>query len=150
MKIIIKGFIVIAILISLNQKSFSQEESEDTIVTIVEVAPKFPGGETARINFLKQNIEYPELAREQGIQGTVYVTFVIRNDGSLSDIGILRGIGGGCDEEVIRVIKLMPKWEPGYQRGKAVNVQFNMPMKFTLEGNRKKKEKKKKRRIWKN
>ena len=74
------------------------------------------------------------MARESGIQGTVYVTFVVEHDGSVTDVRILRGIGGGCDEEAVRVINSMPKWNAGKQRGKPVRVQFNMPIKFTLQG----------------
>lgn len=74
------------------------------------------------------------MARESGIQGTVYVTFVVERNGNVTDVRVLRGIGGGCDEEAVRVIKAMPKWNPGKQRGKPVRVQFNMPIKFTLAG----------------
>jgi len=74
------------------------------------------------------------MARESGIQGTVYVTFVVERNGNVTDVKILRGIGGGCDEEALRVVQNMPKWEPGKQRGKPVRVQFNMPIKFTLAG----------------
>ncbi|MBC8147032.1 MAG: energy transducer TonB [Bacteroidetes bacterium] len=102
------------------------------IFTVVEKNPSFPGGDEARINFLRKNIIYPEMARESGIQGTVHLTFVVETNGSVSKVSVLRGIGGGCDEEAIRVIKAMPKWEPGKQRGKPVRVQFNMPIKFTL------------------
>ena len=73
------------------------------------------------------------MARESGIQGVVYVTFVVEPDGSISNVRVIRGIGGGCDEEAIRVVKMMPKWIPGNQRGKPVRVQFNMPIKFTLQ-----------------
>ena len=108
--------------------------AEMEIFTVVEAMPTFPGGDSERMRFLQDNIKYPQMARESGIQGTVYVTFVVEPNGSVSDVRILRGIGGGCDEEAIRVIKLMPKWEPGMQRGKPVRVQFNMPIKFTLQG----------------
>jgi len=77
-------------------------------------------------------MKYPKKAKEQGIQGRVYITFVVEPSGSVTNIQLLRGIGGGCDEEAIRVVKLMPKWEPGTQRGQAVRVQFNMPIKFSL------------------
>jgi periplasmic protein TonB len=86
------------------------------------------------MKFLQDNIKYPQMARESGIQGTVYVTFVVERNGSVTDVKILRGIGGGCDEEAVRVVQNMPKWEPGKQRGKPVRVQFNMPIKFTLAG----------------
>ena len=115
---------------------FDDEEEivEAEIFTVVEESPSFPGGDVARIKFLQKNIEYPQMARESGIQGTVYVTFVVEPNGSVSGVRILRGIGGGCDEEAIRVIKAMPKWNAGKQRGKPVRVQFNMPIKFTLQG----------------
>ena len=74
------------------------------------------------------------MARESSIQGTVYATFVVERDGSVTDVRVLRGIGGGCDEEALRVIKAMPRWTPGKQRGKPVRVQFTMPIKFTLAG----------------
>jgi len=96
--------------------------------------PSFPGGEAARMKFLQENINYPQMARESGIQGTVYVTFVVEPSGAVSDVRILRGIGGGCDEEAVRVVQSMPEWFPGKQLGKAVRVQFNMPIKFTLQG----------------
>ncbi len=110
------------------------EEVEMEIFTVVESMPQFPGGDAERMKFLQKNIKYPQMARESGIQGTVYVTFVVEPDGSVSDVRILRGIGGGCDEEAMRVINLMPKWNSGMQRGKPVRVQFNMPIKFTLQG----------------
>jgi protein TonB len=111
-----------------------EEVVEMEIFTVVESMPGFPGGDAARMKFLQENIKYPQMARESGIQGTVYVTFVVEPSGSVSDVRVLRGIGGGCDEEAIRVIQSMPKWTPGKQRGKSVRVQFNMPIKFTLQG----------------
>lgn len=111
-----------------------EEVSEVEIFTVVEEAPSYPGGDEARIRFLQENIKYPQMARESGIAGTVYVTFVVERDGSVTDVKVMRGIGGGCDEEAIRVIKAMPKWNAGKQRGKPVRVQFNMPIKFTLAG----------------
>jgi protein TonB len=111
-----------------------EEIVEAEIFTVVEESPSFPGGEEARIRFLQENIEYPQMARESGIQGTVYMTFVVEPSGSVSAVRVLRGIGGGCDEEAVRVIQKMPKWNPGKQRGKPVRVQFTMPIKFTLQG----------------
>ncbi len=107
---------------------------EAEIFTIVEEQPGFPGGEAALMEFLGKNITYPPMARESGIQGTVFVTFVVEPDGSVTNVKILRGIGGGCDEEAIRVVKNMPKWKPGKQRGKPVRVQFNLPIRFILQG----------------
>lgn len=109
-----------------------KEVVEAEIFTVVEENPMFPGGDEARMNFLRENIKYPQMARESGIQGTVYVTFVVEPSGSITNIKILRGIGGGCDEEALRVVRQMPKWKPGKQRGKSVRVQFNMPIRFVL------------------
>lgn len=82
--------------------------------------------------FLGSNIKYPEEAKELGIQGKVFVTFVVEKDGSITEVKVIRGIGGGCDEEAVRVVQSMPKWTPGKQRGVPVRVQFNIPVKFTL------------------
>jgi len=108
------------------------EADEAVIFTVVESMPDFPGGDMARIKYLNENIKYPQMARESGIQGRVFVTFVVEKNGSVTDVKVLRGIGGGCDEEAIRVIENMPKWNSGKQRGKAVRVQFNMPILFKL------------------
>ena len=86
-----------------------------------------------RIKFISDNIVYPSMAKESNIQGTVYVTFVVEADGSITDVKVLRGLGGGCDEEAVRVVKMMPKWNAGKQSGKSVRVQFNLPIKFTLQ-----------------
>lgn len=110
-----------------------EEVKEEKIFIVVEDQPAFPGGEKARMKYLAENIDYPQLARESGIQGTVYVTFVVERDGNVTGVRILRGIGGGCDEEAIEVVKDMPEWKPGKQRGKPVRVQFNMPIRFTLQ-----------------
>ncbi len=109
-----------------------EEVDEDVIFTVVEDQPEFPGGEEARQRFLEDNLRYPTMAREAGIQGTVFVTFVVETDGSVTDVRVLRGIGGGCDEEAVRVVNMMPRWEPGRQRGQPVRVQFNMPIRFRL------------------
>jgi periplasmic protein TonB len=113
---------------------FEEEEVvEEEIFIVVEDQPEFPGGDAARIRFLSENIRYPQMARESGIQGTVFVTFVVERDGSITDVRVIRGIGGGCDEEAIRVIEAMPSWTPGRQRGRPVRVQFTMPIRFTLQ-----------------
>jgi len=95
--------------------------------------PEFPGGEGALHQYLAENIKYPQMAKESGIQGRVFVTFVVERNGKVTDVKVLRGIGGGCDEEAIRVVQNMPSWTPGKQRGKPVRVQFNLPVKFTLQ-----------------
>ena len=115
-------------------KSDDEESAEEVqIFMVVESMPAYPGGEPALYAFLAENIKYPQMAKESGIQGRVFVTFVVERDGSVTDVRVLRGIGGGCDEEAIRVVKSMPKWTPGKQRGKSVRVQYNLPVKFTLQ-----------------
>lgn len=108
------------------------EGEELKIHTFVEEWPEFPGGDMARIKFLSENIVYPKDAKDAGIQGPVHLTFVVEKDGSITNVNILRGIGGGCDEEATRVVSSMPKWEPGRQNGKEVRVQFIMPINFKL------------------
>ncbi len=112
---------------------------EDEIFVFVEYNASFPGGVDARMKYLRENITYPKLAKESGIQGTVYLKFVVEKNGSITNVKVLRGIGGGCDEEAMRVVKNMPKWNPAKQRGKPVRVQFNMPIKFVLSGGKTKK-----------
>lgn len=106
---------------------------EPQIFTIVEEMPEFPGGEAELFKYLSQNIKYPAMAKDAGISGIVYVTFVVMETGKINDVKVLRGIGGGCDEEAIRVVKSMPQWKSGKQRGKPVRVQFNLPIRFTLK-----------------
>lgn len=110
-----------------------EQKVEAEIFTVVEEQPGYPGGEEARMKYLKESIRYPEEAKELGIQGRVFVTFVVEVDGSITDVRVLRGIGGGCDEEAVRVVRGMPKWVPGKQRGVPVRVQFNLPIRFTLQ-----------------
>lgn len=109
-----------------------EEVEEEQIFTIVEDDPEFPGGQGALMQYLQSNLKYPTMAREAGIQGTVFVTFVVERDGSITDVRVLRGVGGGLDEEAIRVVQNMPNWTPGRQRGQAVRVQFNLPIRFVL------------------
>jgi len=115
------------------KKQVIEQVEAAPVFTIVEEMPSFTGGEANLYKYLHDNIKYPEEAKELGIQGRVYVTFVVETDGSITDIKVVRGIGGGCDEEAIRVVKSMPHWTPGKQRGVPVRVQFNLPIKFTLQ-----------------
>lgn len=107
---------------------------EPEIFTIVEDMPSFPGGEAKLYEYLGKNIKFPPMAKDAGIQGIVFVTFVVKENGAIDGVRVLRGIGGGCDEEAVRVIKNMPSWKPGKQRGKNVRVQYNMPIRFILKG----------------
>ena len=120
-----------------DDQTWSNDISEigmSPVFTIVESMPGFVGGETTRNKFLADNIKYPEKALANIIQGTVFVSFIIEKDGSVTHVKVLRGIGGGCDEESVRVVKLMPKWKPGTQNGKPVRVLFNMPIYYKLSG----------------
>ena len=110
-----------------------EEVSETEIFQIVEEMPSFPGGEGKLMEYVAKNIKYPQIARETGIQGRVFVGFVVEPDGSISNVKLLRGIGGGCDEEAMRVIKSLPKWKPGKQRGKPVRVSYQIPVFFKLQ-----------------
>ena len=110
-----------------------EEVIEEEIFTIVEKMPEFPGGIEALFSYLGNTLKYPAMAKDAKIQGKVYVTFVVDRDGSIANVKVLRGIGGGCDEEAIKVVKGMPRWEPGRQRNKAVRVQYNLPINFILK-----------------
>ncbi len=109
------------------------EAKAPEIFEIVEIQPEFVGGMEAFRAFLSKNLRYPNAAQRSNIQGRVYLNFTVEPDGSLSNINILRGIGFGCDEEAVRVMKLTPKWKPGKQAGRAVRVKFTMPIVFALE-----------------
>lgn len=109
-----------------------EDAPEDIVFKVVEDMPAFPGGESARMKYLRDNIIYPRTAKESNIQGPVFVAFVVERDGSITDVRLLRGIGGGCDEEALRVVQSMPKWTPGKQRGIPVRVEYSMSIKFVL------------------
>ena len=109
-----------------------EEGEESAAFVVVDEEPQYPGGMDALYAFLKENIRYPQQARDNGITGKVYVTFVVEKDGSISNPRLLRDIGGGCGAEAIRVVRMMPRWIPGKIRGETVRVQFNLPVKFTL------------------
>jgi protein TonB len=103
------------------------------IFTFVEENAEFPGGEDARVAFMQKNLKYPPLARENGIEGTVYLSFVVGKDGNIREVAVRRGIGFGCDEEAVRVVKMMPAFKPAKQNGRPVDVYFNMPIRFVLK-----------------
>jgi TonB family protein len=107
--------------------------SNDSIYQIVDEMPQFPGGEKAMMEYVAKNVKYPQEAKDKEIQGRVFVSFVIEKDGSVNEVKVLRSIGGGCDEEAVRVVKAMPKWKPGKQDGKPVRVSYMMPFFFKLE-----------------
>jgi len=108
-------------------------EEEPEIFEIVEEMPTFPGGDQELLKYLYGNIKYPPIAKENDIQGLAVLSFVVNEDGAISDIKVLRDIGGGCGDEAARVVGTMPKWVPGKQRGKAVKVAYKLPVRFKLE-----------------
>lgn len=110
-----------------------EDTNKNVIFTVVEEMPSFPGGSGAMYTYLGKNIKYPKEAQEKGISGTVYVTFVVEKDGSINFVELLRGTNKLLDDEAIRVVKAMPKWEPGKQKGKPVRVKYNLPVKFLLD-----------------
>jgi TonB family protein len=114
------------------EKAETEEETSSVFISVQQM-PSFPGGDVARKKYLSKKLKYPVQASENGIQGVVYVSFVVKTDGSLANFKILHGIGGGCDEEALRVVKLMPRWKPGRQNGKSVRTLINMPVYFKLQ-----------------
>lgn len=106
------------------------EGDANGLVTVIDAYPRYPGGDDARLWFLRKNVRYPEAALKASIQGVVVVVFIIEIDGSLSNIEVTKGIGGGCDEEAMRVVKLMPRWEPARRNGKPVRVVVKFPIVF--------------------
>ncbi|MDP9079547.1 MAG: TonB family protein [Bacteroidota bacterium] len=113
------------------------DTARSSIHSTAKVMPQFPGGLDEFNKFLLTNIRYPAVAREQGTQGKVIVSFVVEVDGSIIDAHVVRGIGAGCDEEALRVILLMPKWKPAIRDGKPARLAFSVPINFGLTGNRK-------------
>jgi protein TonB len=108
---------------------------DDTgLATSIDVYPRYPGGDESRLYYLRKQVKYPEAALKALIQGVVMVVFVVELDGSVSHVDVDKRIGGGCDEEAIRVTKAMPRWEPGKRNGKAVRVMVRMPIVFRIPG----------------
>ena len=108
-------------------------DGEEEVFITVEEPPRFPGGDSALYMYLCMNLSYPDAARENKIEGKVVVLFVVEKDGSVSNVRVLRDIGGGCGEAAVEVVKNMPRWEPGRQAGKAIRTQFSLPLKFELK-----------------
>jgi protein TonB len=109
------------------------EEEKPEIFTFVEEMPSFPGGDQALLKFFSDNIVYPEIAKRAGVEGRVFLTFVVGKDGGISDVQVAKGIGAGCEEEAIRVLKTMPRWNPGKQNGNPVHVRISLPIVFKLQ-----------------
>ena len=111
-----------------------EDEVEDVVFVVVETMPEFPGGQQALFKYLSENVKYPVIAQENGIQGRVICQFVVNKDGKIVDVEVVRSGGDpSLDKEAIRVIKSMPPWKPGKQRGKAVRVKYTVPVNFRLQ-----------------
>lgn len=110
-----------------------KKEEDNKVFDVVEQQPAFPGGQGALLSWLSQNIHYPAVAEENGIQGRVVVSFVVEKDGSISNVQVVRGVDPSLDKEAARVVKSMPKWTPGKQNGQAVRVKYNVPVTFKLQ-----------------
>lgn len=106
---------------------------ETKVFTVVEQMPMFPGGDAALMSYLANNIHYPTVAAENGVQGRVVVGFVVERDGSITDVSVLRGVDPSLDREAMRVVKSMPRWTPGKQNGSAVRVKYQVPVAFRLQ-----------------
>ena len=125
--------VVVPVAPPIDEPVVAKPVEDNTTHLIVEQVPEFPDGTKAMFKWLSENVKYPPMARENGIEGTVYVGFVVWKDGTVQNIQIKRGINGVCNEEAMRVVRAMPTWKPGRQNGKAVNVAFTLPIKFKLE-----------------
>ena len=133
MKKVIAVLSLAFVLLGLNNLSIAQTQvSEEEVFQVVDEGAMFPQGKEAMTEFLAKNLKYPEKAIKDSIAGRVFVSFIVEKDGSLSNIKVLRDIGGGCGEEAIRVMKLMPKWTPAKVGNKPVRQQYYMPIEFRL------------------
>lgn len=108
-------------------------EVENKVFDVVEQMPSFPGGQAALMKYLNENIKYPVVAQENGVQGRVVVSFVVERDGSITDVNVVRSVDPSLDREAVRVVKGMPHWIPGKQNGSAVRVKYNVPVSFRLQ-----------------
>lgn len=137
---IISSFFVLLLSLNTYSKSYNMvdegisflqaQENKDSVFTAVDQMPEFPGGNEALIKFIQENIKYPVEAKKKGIEGRVYVQFVVSKKGEVEDVKVLKGIGGGCDEEALRVIRMLPNFIPGKGNGKVVKVSLVQPIIF--------------------
>ena len=126
---------VLTLLLMVNTNAMAQSKriANDKVLEKAEVMPQFPGGDQAMMKFVAENVQYPQEARDKEISGRVMVGFIVEKDGSVNEVKVMKGIGGGCDEEAVRVVKAMPKWKPGKDKGKPVRVSYMMPFTFKLQ-----------------
>jgi TonB family protein len=126
-----KPLILFSLLFLLTSNLVLAQNTDDVFV-IVEKMPEYPGGTQEMYKFISENIRYPQMEKEDGIQGQVVVSFIVEKNGELSSAKILRGVSPALDNEAIKVVNLMPAWNPGLQRGEPVRVMFNLPIRFSL------------------
>ncbi|HSO88406.1 MAG TPA: energy transducer TonB [Draconibacterium sp.] len=138
----IKWFIAVTVVFAavLCQAQSKENKSKDGVYQQVEVMPEYPGGETALMNDLIGAIKYPEEARKKGIQGKVFVSFVVDEQGKVTNAKIERGVEPSLDKESLRVVNELKTWKPGKERGKAVKVAYTIPINYALDGKQDKKE----------
>lgn len=130
-----EGTVDAGIIVDFENSSALVETTEESTVFnsyAVEQQPEFPDGMAAMYSFLKKNLDYPQLAIEMGLSGTVYIQFVVTKEGLIQNATVVRGLGGGLNQEALRVVNLMPAWKPGKHNGKVVAVNFTLPIKFQL------------------
>lgn len=125
-----KIILIVAFLVNAN--SYLTAQSKDEIFDVVEEQPEFPGGIDKLYKFISVNFKYPESCRAANVQGKIYVQFIVNKKGKIENVHVIRGIHKDLDAEAIRVVKKMPKWKPGKQRGKKVKVRYNLPIICTL------------------
>jgi protein TonB len=123
---------LVCALFTLTAKAQKDPVLQEKVFTSVERVPSFPGGIEAFYKFLSKNVVYPKAARDNNTQGKVIVSFIVEMDGKLTDVKVTRGIGDGCDEEAVRVLKLSSPWKPGTQNGHTVRVAYSVPINFAL------------------
>ena len=126
-------FLALVMMCCLPEAKAQSSAMEPGVITEVDERPLPPGGMEVMYDYFSKNMNYPELAKEKGIEGIVVTTFLVQKDGSISDVEILRGIGGYCDEEAIRLIQSMEKWTPGKLKEEAVVTRMRIPINFRLE-----------------
>lgn len=129
-KLVLLNFLIFLIAIGITIPAFSQAQPD--FLRKVEVMPEFPGGDDALDEFIRNNVKYPDEGIANKIEGTVYVTFIVETDGTITQIEALKGIGKAFEKEAERVVKKMPKWNPGQNEGENVRVLFNLPIEFKL------------------
>ncbi len=127
-------------LIFIGQASFAQLTDNNKVFVFVEQAPEFPGGDEAIVKFLSQNIVYPKYEQDHNIEGKVLLRFVVMEDGHVDSVTVVRGVSTNLDNEAVRVVKMLPKFKPGMQQGKAVRTFFNLPVSYHLTDSKRKQE----------